>query len=125
MRTTAEAREFLSGVLSGWAARRPAWFVEDVATGQVVGAVIADCDRAEVELSYVVARTWSRRGHATAAVRLIAEGAFSDPAVERVRAYCDAGHAAPARVLEKAGFRRQPGLAELNDCVCYVRNRPR
>lgn len=133
MRTVAEAREFLGLVISGWREDRPSWFVEDVASGEVVGSVIAACERDEVEISYVIAPSWWGRGHATAAVRLIADGAFTDPAVQRIRAYCDAENDASARVLQKAGFELEARLPdhgthnvspEPRDCFCYVRERP-
>lgn len=132
MRTRAEAREFLGLVLSGWSDGRPAWFVEDARSGETVGSIIAECDGTEVEISYVVAPSWWGRGHATTAVRLVSDAAFSDPSVRRIRAYCDAENAASARVLEKAGFvleerLREHGVhnvsPEPRDCFAYVRER--
>jgi RimJ/RimL family protein N-acetyltransferase len=132
MHSEAEAREFLANVISGWAQRRPSWLVEDVASGEAVGSIIAACDGDEVEVSYVVAPAWWGRGHATTALRLVAEGALSDDSVHRVRAYCDAENTASMRVLEKAGFRQEARLPEHGlhnvspdprDCFVYVRER--
>ena len=132
MRTFAEAREFLGIVISGWREDRPSWFVEDVASGEVVGSVIAACEGEDVEISYVIAPSWWGRGHATAAVRLVSDGAFTDPAVRRIRAYCDAENEASARVLRKAGFKLEARLPahgvhnispDPRDCFCYVLER--
>jgi len=55
--------------------------------------------------------TWGH-GYATEAARRIVRFGFENIGLHRICAYCDARNAASARVLEKAGMRREGHLRE-------------
>lgn len=61
-------------------------------------------------LGYFVGEEHNGRGHATAAVRLAVGYAFGELGLHRVQANVMTSNPRSARVLEKAGFRRE-GLA--------------
>ena len=60
-----------------------------------------------IELGYEIAPNWEGRGLATAAVGELLREAFAVPEVRTILAHTLAEPGASARVLEKAGFRRE------------------
>jgi RimJ/RimL family protein N-acetyltransferase len=82
-------------------------------------------------LGYVLGRKFWGQGYMTEAVRAVVDYALAEPEVFRVWAVCDVENAASARVLEKAGMRREgilrrwsmhPNISdEPRDSLCYAR----
>jgi ribosomal-protein-alanine N-acetyltransferase len=64
-------------------------------------------DDGTVEIGYAVAPGWEGRDVATAAVGLMLDEAWADPAVRRVCAHTLPERNASVRVLEKSGLRRE------------------
>lgn len=64
-------------------------------------------DRFRVELGYVLARLFWRKGLMTEAVRGVIDWAFAQPQIYHVAAVCDVENVASARVMEKAGMKRE------------------
>ncbi|MBI5030271.1 MAG: GNAT family N-acetyltransferase [Chloroflexi bacterium] len=99
-------------------------------SGQVIGMIRVNIDRFKVELGYVLARAYWRKGYMTEAVRGVIDWAFTQPHIYRVAAVCDVENAASARVMEKAGMKREgvhkrytvhPNISdEPRDCYSYA-----
>lgn len=87
----------------------------------------------KADVGYVLARPFWGRGYTTEALRAVLDYAFSNPAMYRVWAVCDAENVASARVMEKAGmsfegiFRRYQIRPQISpaprDARCYSRVR--
>ena len=87
----------------------------------------------KADIGYVLARPYWGLGYMTEAGRAIVDLAFTDPAVHRVWAVCDADNAASSRVLEKIGMTYEgtlrrwivhPNLGDTpRDSRCYARIR--
>lgn len=73
-------------------------------SGLVLGT---DIERCSAEVGYWLGRQFWGRGLAAAAVRGLARHGFREFRLTRIFATVFSGHAASARVLEKAGFRRE------------------
>ncbi|OPZ12788.1 MAG: Spermidine N(1)-acetyltransferase [candidate division BRC1 bacterium ADurb.BinA364] len=78
------------------------------------GRIVGNCglsvrrnDPAQGEIGYVMHRDWRGRGLATEAAGALLDFAFGSLGLHRVVALCDPRNAASARVLEKAGLRRE------------------
>jgi RimJ/RimL family protein N-acetyltransferase len=71
-----------------------------------VGVNLAD-NRMQAEIGYTFAPRWQGHGYATEAVRAMVAHLFRARGLHRVSAECDARNLASARVLERAGFRRE------------------
>jgi [ribosomal protein S5]-alanine N-acetyltransferase len=84
----------------------------------------------KADVGFVLARSYWNRGYMTEALRAVVARALAQPELYRVWAICDVENSASARVLEKAGFRREGTLrrwmvnpnvsAEPRDCLCYA-----
>ena len=77
--------------------------------------LIGACDltfdrRGEADLGFILARDAWGHGYATEAARALVHTAFDSLQASRVFATCDVGNHASARVLEKAGLRREATL---------------
>ncbi len=82
------------------------------------------------ELGYVLARSNWGKGYMTEAVKGLVHWAFQQPAIFRVWAVCDVDNLASARVMEKAGMKREGTLRrwsvhpnvsdEPRDSYCYA-----
>jgi ribosomal-protein-alanine N-acetyltransferase len=87
-------------------------FIELKETGKLIGA----CDltlnpRQPVAfMGYCLNRSYWNKGFATEAARALADFGFSELGLVRIWATCDTVNAASARVLEKAGMRREGHL---------------
>jgi RimJ/RimL family protein N-acetyltransferase len=99
--------------------------------GEAVGGIGlilgSDIERCSAEIGYWVGRRVWGRGLATAAVRGLTAYGFAEFGLTRIFATVFAGHAASARVLEKAGFRREGVLRRaaikagvVHDLVMYA-----
>ena len=58
----------------------------------------------KLEIGYVLARSFWRKGYMTEALRAVIEWAFAQPDIFRVQAVCDVENIDSAHVMEKAGM---------------------
>ena len=80
---------------------------QDRIAGRIALSNVARGAWQNATVGYYVDRACSNRGYATEAVRLVLRFAFDDAYLHRVQAGVLPENAASARVLEKAGFRRE------------------
>ena len=107
------------------------WVIALKESEELAGMISMRPDGWRVELGYVLGRRWWGRGLMTEAVRAVIDRALAEPEVFRVWAVCDVENTASARVLEKAGMRREgvlrrwamhPNMGdEPRDCFCYAK----
>jgi RimJ/RimL family protein N-acetyltransferase len=91
--------------------------------------ITARVDGFKWELGYVLARSQWNQGYMTEAVKAVTGWALAQPEIYRVWAVCDVDNVVSARVLEKAGMRREglmrrwsvhPNISpEPRDSYCY------
>lgn len=88
--------------------------ITDPATGEAVGGVTlmlqTDIERINAEIGYWLGVAYWGRGMMSSAVKAMTTYAFDALGLERVFAIAFTRNAASARVLEKAGFRREGKL---------------
>lgn len=131
--TLENIEEFLMRALQSWERRTAAtWAVVLRENNSLIGMIDLRLE-GEANLGYVLARPYWNRGLMTEAVRAIVNWALSQEQIHRVWAVCEVHNTASARVLEKAGFRREatlerwmvfPNLGELpRDCHRYGRTK--
>ncbi|OLE45098.1 MAG: hypothetical protein AUG14_02080 [Candidatus Rokubacteria bacterium 13_1_20CM_2_68_19] len=111
--TEDDTRRFLSAVMAGRAARpRRQWDLAIVLRREprLVGGCrlhVTDEIAGEADLGYALARGYWGQGLASEAARALVEFAFTRLGARRVWAVCEPANPASARVLEKAGLRRE------------------
>jgi RimJ/RimL family protein N-acetyltransferase len=131
-RTPADGEEPAAHRLAAWESGKYfSWVIILREGGELTGMISIRPDAWRVDLGYVLGRRWWGRGYMTEAVRAVVDYVLSEPEVFRVWAVCDVDNLASARVLEKAGLRREgilrrwamhPNLSdEPRDSVCYAR----
>ena len=81
--------------------------------------LIGDCafhilahDARQAEIGFTLARPYQGHGYATEAVTRLLDYAFRDLGLHRVIASCDVDNLASARLLERAGMRREGHFIE-------------
>jgi ribosomal-protein-alanine N-acetyltransferase len=107
-----------------------AWVLTRAGEDRPIGMIELRPQGHRAEVGYVLGRKYWNRGYMTEAVRAVVAWALAQPHVYRVWAVCDVENLASARVLEKAGMRREgvlrrwsvhPNLSpEPRDCLCYA-----
>jgi len=110
------------------------WLIFERENDELVGAISAREDQG-INLGYLIARPYWRRGFMTEALGAVIEWAFAQPAIFRVWAVCDVENQASAQLLEKNGFHQEgilrrwsphPNISDIpRDCYCYARTRDR
>lgn len=87
--------------------------IELAQTGDLVGdCVLFWCSEGQAEVGYVLHPAHHGHGYATEAVGTLFRLGFEDMGLHRIAARCDARNTASARVLERAGLRREAHLVE-------------
>ncbi len=133
-RSLADAEEPLANQMAAWESGKYfSWVITLKDGGELAGMIAARPDGWRIDLGYVLGRKFWGRGYMTEAVRAVVEWALSEPEVFRVWAVCDVENIGSARVLEKAGLRREgclrrwamhPNVSdEPRDCFCYAKIR--
>jgi RimJ/RimL family protein N-acetyltransferase len=98
---------------SGWGIHLA---VVDRATETLAGTIglfRADWVACTAEVAYGIRPAWRGRGGATDALRLLAHWALREAGLRRVELRADTANAASIRVAEKAGFRREGVLRQV------------
>lgn len=94
--------------------RRFDWAMEEKATGKLIGVcglgVLPAGTREGGEIGYCLNRKVWGRGYATEATKTMLKFGFQKIGFRRITATCDAKNKASARVLEKAGMKREGHL---------------
>jgi RimJ/RimL family protein N-acetyltransferase len=110
-RSSAETREYVRTCLAGWAALKVFhWLIERKTDGQLMGMITARVEDHKWELGYVLSRSNWGKGFMTEAVKGVIDWTLKQPEIFRIWAVCDVDNLASARVMEKAGMRREGTL---------------
>ncbi len=116
--TEAESQAFLARKLQDQLANPRTGFglaITLAASGELIGSCalrVTAPERQEAEIGYVLRRDVWGQGYATEAARALVALGFAHLGMHRIQAYCRVENAASARVLEKAGMRREGLLRE-------------
>lgn len=114
--TEDQTRAFVKEVLATQEqSPRTKWELGMILEGRFIGAArlwLGDAGKRDADLGYVVNRAFWGKGYATEASRALLKFGFEERKLHRIWATCDAENAASARVLEKAGMRREGHLRE-------------
>lgn len=102
-------------------------------SGDLLGSVGGAMEKHRMQFGYCLARDAWGHGFATEAARAFVAAAIELPAIWRIQAFCDVDNRASARVLEKAGLKREgtlrrymvmPNLGDVpRDMHCYAKCR--
>lgn len=112
-RAVSPSPEFTASLVSQWVAAYETddfflWAIEY--EGQIIGTInLHDVRRAEGScgIGFSIGSRWWRHGIMTEAARAILSHAFSSLGMKQVTGWCAAGNIASARVMEKAGMKRE------------------
>ena len=130
----ADTHAFIDAIRSRWEVHSElTWALTLRGDDRLIGMIGLRPRGFKSDIGYVLARPHWGRGLMTEAGGTIVDLAFTDPAVHRVWAVCDADNRASARVLEKIGMtcegvlRRwivHPNVSDQpRDAFCYARIR--
>jgi RimJ/RimL family protein N-acetyltransferase len=130
-RSLEETRDYVRACLLAWNTGRAFnWVIESREDSQLMGMIVARVNAEKWELGFVLARRYWGRGYMTEAVKAVIEWAQRRGGIYRIWAVCDINNAASARVMEKAGMRREgilkrwsvhPNIStEPRDSYCYA-----
>lgn len=129
-RSLSETRAFLRGCEKRWKEGAEYHWAIVPRGKQLVGAICLRPNGFKVDVGYVLARAHWGKGYATEALRSVVEWALAQRAIQRVWAVCDVENPASARVMEKAGLRKEGILRRwivhplagktARDCFCYA-----
>jgi RimJ/RimL family protein N-acetyltransferase len=133
-RRLTETEDYISRCLAASPVRSRTYALVGRAEGRLLGAF--DLRRPEphrIDCGYVLARPYWGRGLMTEALAEVARWAMAEPDIWRIGAVCDTDNLASARVMDKAGLRREgvlrrwlvhPNLGpEPRDCFSYALTR--
>ncbi len=110
-RSLADTHEFLDHFIRhGEEERSYPWVMIRAEDDALIGAMHLRVDPPRAEFGFNIARPHWNGGYGTEAVQGVIAFAFSLPDVERVQAVCHVDNSASARVMEKAGMRREGRL---------------
>ena len=125
-----ETRNFLRGHHQAWDEGKSFhWVIVRKEDDQLLGTITARVTDHKWELGYVLARSYWGKGYMTEAVKRVVDWALKQKEIYRVWSVCDVDNIGSARVMEKAGMRREGVLrrwsihptisAEPRDSYCY------
>jgi ribosomal-protein-alanine N-acetyltransferase len=129
-RSVGETREFLEASLAAWREGRSYhWTIVRKEDQELMGMINASIENHKWQIGYVLARAYWGKGYMTEALRKLVAWALEQPEICRIWSVCDIENRASARVMEKAGLRREgtlprwsvhPNLSrEPRDSYCY------
>ncbi|MEN8241342.1 MAG: GNAT family N-acetyltransferase [Chloroflexota bacterium] len=106
-----ETKEFLICCMCAWNEGTAfPWVLIEKETNQLVGMIEVEFEKHRAKLGYVLARPFWGAGYGTEAAHLVIDWAIAQPKIFRVWAVCDVENLPSARVLEKAGMKREGTL---------------
>lgn len=107
-----ETEEIVQGWLEKYKQNKSApWGIIDKISNQVIGTIDVrnyNPTHKKAEIGYCLSRDYWGRGLMVQAVRMVVDYLFSHTAIREVNAYCRIDNPQSQRVLEKAGFIKQP-----------------
>ena len=128
-RDVTETVAFLDTCETAWASGRSySWCLRLREDGALVGMLSARVRGDSMDMGYVLGQRWWRRGLMSEAVAWLVQWAWQQPSIARVWATCDVDNTASARLLARAGMRREgtlrrwvtrPALGGLRDSFAY------
>ena len=132
-RELSDTHEVVDRFLENWGSGKSyCWLIFRREDNELIGAISAREDQG-INLGYLIARPYWRRGFMSEAVSAVVEWAFGQPEVFRVWAVCDLENEASAQLLEKSGFHQEgilrnwslhPNISDIpRDCYCYAKTR--
>ena len=103
-----ETQEFLERCIRVWdVCESFPWVLVEKEADQLIGMIEVRFNNHRAELGYVLARAYWGAGYGTEAAQLVVDWAIAQPKIYRVWAVCDVENFPSARVLEKAGMKRE------------------
>jgi RimJ/RimL family protein N-acetyltransferase len=109
------------------------WLLFRRGSNELVGSIAVDLEGHTALFGYVFGRAHWGQGLATEALRWLVDWALLQPEIFRAWAVCDVENPASARVMEKAGMKKEGTLArwhiaptiepEPRDCFVYAKTR--
>ncbi|HSF57535.1 MAG TPA: GNAT family N-acetyltransferase [Candidatus Binatia bacterium] len=129
-RNVQETRSFVRACLRAWTKGKSFhWVIVRQEDSQLLGMITARVDDQKWELGYVLARSYWGKGYMTEVLKRLVDWALKQKEIYRVWSVCDVDNLASARVMEKAGMKREGILrrwsmhptisAEPRDSYCY------
>jgi [ribosomal protein S5]-alanine N-acetyltransferase len=129
-RTVQETRGFVRACLQAWTKGKSFhWVIVRQEDNQLLGMITARVDDQKWELGYVLARSYWGKGYMTEVLKRLVDWALKQKEIYRVWSVCDVDNLASARVMEKAGMKREgilrrwsmhPTISdEPRDSYCY------
>jgi ribosomal-protein-alanine N-acetyltransferase len=129
-RKVQETRDFVRACLRAWEEGKSFhWVIVRQKEKQLLGMITARVDDHGWQLGYVLARSYWGRGYMTEALKGLVNWALKQKEIYRVWSVCDVDNQASARVMEKAGMKREGTLRrwsmhptisdEPRDSYCY------
>jgi RimJ/RimL family protein N-acetyltransferase len=125
-----DTRGFLQHCEEGWTRRTVYnWAIVCRHDGRLIGTTDIRFEGHRAEIGYVLERNAWGHGYATEAARAVVSWGLAQPTLHRVWAVCDVENEASARVLEKAGMKREgclrswarmPAFPGARDVWCYA-----
>jgi RimJ/RimL family protein N-acetyltransferase len=123
-------KAFVHGCIKCWQDNSAfPWVVVRKNDHELVGMIELRIDKFRADLGYVIAREYWGNGFATEITKSVIDWAITQESIFRVWATCDVENIASARVLEKAGMKREgilrrfiihPNISdEPRDSYCY------
>ena len=107
-RSAQETRDFLVACLRAWDEGKSFhWVIERKADHELLGMITTRVDDEKWELGYVLAPSYWGRGYMTEVVKKIVDWVLKQQEIYRVWSVCDVDNRASARVMEKAGMKRE------------------
>jgi [ribosomal protein S5]-alanine N-acetyltransferase len=107
-RDVQETRDFLEACLRAWDEGKSFhWVIEKKTDHELLGMITARVDEHKWELGYVLARSYWGRGYMTEIVKKVVNWALKRGGIYRVWSVCDVDNLASARVMQKAGMKRE------------------
>lgn len=125
-----ETRAFLGGILKrAENSTKFPYAIERKSDGQLLGMLEIRLDGHMADAGYVLAKAYWGKGYMTEALKAVVDRSLDQVAIYRFWSLCDVANPASARVMEKAGLKREgillrriihPNISdEPRDVYCY------
>ncbi len=129
--TIEETREFLKRCLNEWDEKSAfGYVIERKRDGELLGTIGIELHGHSASAGYVLAKRYWGKGYTAEALTALRHVALAERHIYRFWAVCDVENTASARVMEKAGLKREGVLRrylvlpnvgeEPRDCFCYA-----